>query len=216
MSISQSNPKFLIGVKTDLLPAMKYLITVNEDPSFFNYKLRSSPLVYGWPVTVYDQYLVDGSKIEWLMLVNGSANYNPGVEITSTSWNPGITYYGPNRVDASISYDNPNVAGGTAETIAWTYTVPSGKQVVIEQINMFAAYLSGSTTAPFSLGNAIRFYRNNTLIAKLVLYENVSRNMTAGPYTGIGGDVFKATYEAQNATDGMAVSINAAIDEVQS
>ena len=208
------NPNFPLGTQVNLLPGHIYRITPFEVNTAFNYKVRGVEPTFGWSeVSEFNFFSVDGSKIEWLMLVSGAASYNIDI-LQSASNDVGQPRpMGPNLADKSQSF-NENITGGTALTQAWKYTVPANRQAVVQNIEMDIIYQSGSVTGPNASGDFIQILKNGKVIGQCELYSSPQRVVVIpGPLYLQSGDVLTAQYQTSVVTYGTYVFIAAVINE---
>jgi hypothetical protein len=208
------NPNFPLNTQVNLLPGHIYRITPFEVNTAFNYKVRGLEQTFGWSdVSEFNFFSVDGSKIQWLMLISGAASYNIDIHQSSPNDVGQPRPMGPNLTDESQSF-NENIAGGTALTEAWKYTVPENRQAVVQSIEMDIIYQSGSASGPNASGDFVQITKNGIVIAQCELYSDPQEVLVIpGPLYLQSGDVLVAQYQCTISTDGAYVFAAAVINE---
>lgn len=208
------SPVIKQGVQQKLIPGVTYTLTP-LNVGYIVYKLRSYDGPFQMEVDGYTFYKFDGSKYDWIMPYScGDVPYYAFDLMPKNNGRP--IYGGPNFGQQDRSSGIKSVAGGTALTTAWTYTVATGRQGLVE--SMVARIEQNGTTAINSADDYAQIIHkggNGSVTVVYVDLENTSQNsdrVNSPVFLG-PGDQLIAQYAAGSTTEGIYVFLAAIIME---
>lgn len=214
-----TNPILPPNTKTNLVAGHKYNLIINAPATIINYKVRGLEQVFTLPTSEFNEYVIDGTKIEWLMQeggVYGDTSYN--IDVETSIYEKGGLYSGPNLVDKSQSFAE-SVSGGTSGT-CWSYTVPyPNRQAIVNILELIMIYNSGSTSGPLVITEDVKvlytpYGQKQIEIGRITIYDKPQKSQVFQNIQLYPGDNLTVEYDASNSSYGAYVYASAKIDEV--